>query len=45
MSSTGQVLASAALWTLMNIPSLANVASEIDEKMFVIKYDLSYISR
>jgi hypothetical protein len=42
---TGQALASAALWILMNIPSLADVASKIDEKMFVIKYELSYRSR
>jgi hypothetical protein len=29
----------------MNPPLLADIQTEIDEKMFAIKYELSYISR
>ena len=45
MSSTGQVLAFAVPWIAMNPPLLADIQTEIDEKMFAIKYELSYISR
>ena len=44
MSSTGQVLAFAVPWIAMNPPLLADIQAEIDEKMFAIKYELSYIS-
>jgi hypothetical protein len=45
MSSTGQVLAFAAPWIAMNPPLPTDIQTEIDEKIFVIKYELSYISR
>jgi hypothetical protein len=45
MSSTDQVLASVVPWTSMNDLFLSDIAPEIDEKMFAIKYEFSYISR
>ena len=45
MSSTDQVLAFAVPWIAMNPPLLADIQTEIGEKMFVVKYELSYISR
>jgi hypothetical protein len=44
-SSTGQVLAFAAPWIATSLPLPADIQTEIDEKMFAIKYELSYISR
>jgi hypothetical protein len=45
MSSTGQVLAFAVPWIAMTPPLPADIQTEIDEKLFAIKYELSYISR
>jgi len=39
------VLASVVLGTSMNHLFLFDIAPEIDEKMFAIKYEFSYISR
>jgi len=38
-------LAFVARWISMKPLRLADMAPEIDEKMFVIKYELSYMSR
>jgi hypothetical protein len=38
-------LAFAALWIAMNPPLPADIQTEIDEKLFAIKYEPSYISR
>ena len=45
MSLTGRVLASVVPWTSMTHLFLFNIAPGIDEKMFAIKYEFSYISR
>ena len=45
MSSTGQVLAFAVPWIATTPPAPADIQTEIDEKMFAINYELSYISR
>ena len=45
MSSTGQVLAFRVPWIAMNPPLLADIQTGIDEIMFAVKYELSYISR
>jgi hypothetical protein len=42
MSSTGQVLAFAVPWIAMNPPLPTDIQTEIDEKLFAIKYELSY---